>query len=174
MRLLVYGGSGSGKSSYAEEYLGNLPDAGQLVYIATMNPEGKDAQDRIANHRRNRRDKGFLTIERYVDLARLDVPEDCSILLECLGNLLANEMFSKEGSGKNAAESIMNAIASLTDRAKNIVVVSNDLIRDGCKYPAETELYIQTLAALNIRLASEFDMVVETVCGIPLVLKRGA
>ncbi len=174
MRLLVYGGSGSGKSNYAEEYLVNLPDAGQLVYIATMNPEGRDAQDRIANHRRNRRDKGFLTIERYVDLARLDVPEDCSILLECLGNLLANEMFSKEGSGKNADESIMNAIASLTDRTKNIVVVSNDLTRDGCEYPAETELYIQTLARLNIRLASEFDTVVETVCGIPLVLKRGA
>lgn len=173
MKLLVYGGSGSGKSSFAEDYLVNLPDAGKLVYIATMNPTGADARERIAQHRRNRQDKGFLTIEHYVDLACVELPAGCSVLLECLGNLLANEIFSVDGSRENAEKAIMKGIATLTAQARTVVVVSNDLTRDGCVYSKETEQYIQTLAVLNKRLAGEFDMVVETVCGIPLLLKGG-
>ncbi len=171
MRLLVYGGSGSGKSSFAEDYIASLPDAGKLVYIATMNPAGADARERIARHRQSRQDKGFLTIEHYVDLARVELPPKCSVLLECLGNLLANEIFSVDGSHENAEKVIMEGVAALARHARTVVLVSNDLVRDGCAYSGETERYIRTLAILNQRLARDFDMVVETVCGIPLLLK---
>ncbi len=47
-----------------------------------------------------RADKHFETLERYTDLAGLEVPEDSILLLECMSNLTANEMFDESGAGE--------------------------------------------------------------------------
>ena len=44
-----------------------------------------------------RADKQFETLERYTDLCGLEVPEDSILLLECMSNLAANEMFDESG-----------------------------------------------------------------------------
>ena len=41
--------------------------------------------------------KGFETIERYTELDELLIPKDCVVLLECMSNLVANEMFREDG-----------------------------------------------------------------------------
>ena len=68
MLYLVTGGSGSGKSEYAEKLAVHLrerlgSEAGRLYYVATMYSYDRECDKRIARHRLMRRDKGFSTIE---------------------------------------------------------------------------------------------------------------
>ena len=92
MIVLVTGGSGCGKSTWAEKLVSALP-AEKRVYIATMQVYDEESVQRVARHRAQRADKGFTTIECEKDLASADVPEGSVVLLEDLVNLMANEMF---------------------------------------------------------------------------------
>ena len=70
MLHLIIGGSGSGKSEYAENQavlLSKKEDL-SLYYIATMKPFGEEGKRRVERHRRLRSGKGFFTIEHYVNL----------------------------------------------------------------------------------------------------------
>lgn len=93
MIVLVTGGSGCGKSTWAEKLVSALP-AEKRVYIATMQVYDEESVQRVARHRAQRADKGFTTIECEKDLASADVPEGSVVLLEDLVNLMANEMMS--------------------------------------------------------------------------------
>ena len=99
MFVLITGGSGSGKSEYAENRAVMLSKKEGLLlyYIATMKPFGEEGKRRVERHRRLRSGKGFFTIEHYVNLKQLILPGEGVVLLECLSNLTANEMF---GSGR--------------------------------------------------------------------------
>ena len=105
MMTLVVGGAASGKSAYAERLIARL-DAAHRVYLATMEPIGAEAAQRIEKHRAMREDGGFETVECYVNLLTVELPPDSAVLLEDIGNLCANELFSPDGSGEAAAESI--------------------------------------------------------------------
>ena len=171
MTTLVIGGAASGKSAYAESLLEGAPNK---LYIATMQPFGADAAGRIARHRAMRAEKGFQTLERFTALGRLtpaELPEGASVLLEDLGNLAANELFSPQRAGQDAETAILDAVALLACRSKALVVVTNDLFADGVAYDADTERYLRLLGRCNARIAARFDRVVEVVCGIPIPLK---
>lgn len=173
MQMLIYGGSGSGKSALAEQLCQHLAASGPpLYYIATMWPQGADAKARIARHQKARSGKGFTTVEQYTNLAALKLPQGAVVLLECLGNWVANEIFAGGGAGPaGAEEAVRQALAHLNSRAAHLVVVSNEVGADGVAYPEETLAYQRTLAALNRHLAAQSGLVAETVCGIPLVHK---
>lgn len=99
MMYLIIGGSGSGKSAYAEELLFSLPDAGKKYYIATMQVCDEESERRVKKHRKQREGKRFDTIEQPVHvsgaLTQMDAGEK-SAMLECVSNLVANEMFAKD------------------------------------------------------------------------------
>lgn len=99
MMYLIIGGSGSGKSAYAEELLFSLPDAGKKYYIATMQVCDEESVRRVKKHRKQREGKKFYTIEQPVHvskaLAQMDAGKK-SAMLECVSNLVANEMFAKD------------------------------------------------------------------------------
>ena len=90
MFTLVIGGSASGKSEYAEHLV--LAQTGPRIYIATLYPWDQECVARIEKHRRARKNRGFETVERYTDLAGLELPTDSNVLLEGLGSLLSNEL----------------------------------------------------------------------------------
>lgn len=174
MQFLVYGGSGSGKSYFAESLLtqtGTRPESG-LYYIATMFPGDAEARRRIARHQAERQHKGFLTFERYTDLEGLEVPAGACVLLECLGNLVANEMFLPGGAGAKTESTVLRGLEKLAGNAADFVVVSNDVFSDGVDYAPETREYCRVLAALHRALARDSSVVVETVCGIPVYRKN--
>jgi adenosylcobinamide kinase/adenosylcobinamide-phosphate guanylyltransferase len=98
MVIVVIGGSGSGKSEFAENLAVKL-NRDHLIYIATMQPFGEEGRKRIVRHQVLRQDKNFHTIECYTDLDILSITEKTTVLLECMSNLVANEMFS-DGSEK--------------------------------------------------------------------------
>lgn len=92
MLILVTGGSGSGKSAFAEQKAVSLAAGGELVYLATMQVYGEEGKKKVERHRQLRRGKGFETIERPVRVDRAEPGEDATVLLECMSNLMANEM----------------------------------------------------------------------------------
>lgn len=172
MTTLVIGGAASGKSAHAESLLNG---AQNKLYIATMQPFGADAAARIARHRALRAEKGFKTFERFTALDRLaeaELPKGAWVLLEDLGNLAANELFSPQGAKENADAAILDGVALLTRRSQALVVVTNDIFADGIAYDADTERYLRLLGRCNAQIAARFDRVVEVVCGIPIPLKR--
>lgn len=169
MMTLVIGAAASGKSEYAENIIKNC--ALPRIYIATMQPFDAECHARIAKHRAQRAEKGFDTVECYTNLAGVKLTPKANVLLECLGNLVANEIYAPNGAGKNAADAVVNGIAALCKQAENMVLVTNDVFADGETYSPETAFYLKTLAAVNRRAAALADCAVEVVCGIPLCLK---
>lgn len=177
MTTLVLGGSGSGKSTYAEDYAVSISEGRKLYYLAAMEPFGKEAMERIARHKNLRQGKGFVTIEQPTDISRalkhMEAGER-TVLLECLSNLAANEMFAGDAVQKeeNVAAKVVDGIVRLKEGVTHLVIVSGNLFEDGINYEPETMAYIRALGRINERLAAMADEVVEVVVGIPLVIKR--
>ena len=185
MFIVVTGGSGSGKSAYAEDKILGF-GAGRRFYVATMQCFDRESRERVARHRRMRAGKGFETIERQLDLAGLVLPvlkesaggdaqcapERTSVLLECMSNLAANEMFDPAGAGDGALRAIELGIDSLLKQCDNLVVVTNEIFSDGVSYAPETRAYQKLLGEINRYMAARADEAVEVVCGIPVFLKE--
>lgn len=172
MLELVIGGSGSGKSLYAEKRAKELcNEGGTLIYTATMKRGSVEAEKRIQKHCSQRAGMGFETIERTTDFLSLVVPKDSTVLLECMSNLLANEMFDVGG---YYVKRIIMGIDRLRFGCSNLVIVTNDVFGDGIDYCKETERYRSELGELNRYYASEADRVVEVINSIPQLIKEKA
>ena len=168
MTALITGGSGCGKSTYAEKLVSRLPLENR-VYIATMRVYDEESERRVARHRAQRADKGFKTLECPIDLAGAAIEPGSTVLLEDVPNLLANEMFDG-----GSSERILPAIRELSRKCRHLVIVTNDVFCDGVIYPDSTQEYIRKLAELNRELASLADYAAEVVYSIPVTLKGTA
>ena len=166
MLTLVIGGAASGKSEFAENLVLTLP--GRRVYVATMEPYDRECLARIEKHRRQRAGKGFLTLERYRDLGGLEVPTGANVLLECMSNLLANELYSPQGGGSAA---VLGGVERLCARCANLTIVTNEVFSGGKDYEGDTLRYLRALGSVNCALAARANRVVEVVCGCANVLK---
>ena len=206
MVILVTGGSGSGKSEYAERLL-TLLQKKNRIYIATMKPYGEESLERIRRHQLQRKDRGFTTVERYRDIGKLAahktgsgsakqdedpeqnaLPPHCGVLLECMSNLAANEMFDtenvcecpeKEGKEdgserlRRLCSKICHDIHDLAVNTDHLVIVTNEIFSEACDYMGDTVRYQELLGRINQRLGNMADAVVEVVYGIPVMLKGG-
>ena len=170
MLVLVSGGSASGKSKYAEDLVTVAPE-GPRLYVATMEVWDAESRRRVERHRAMRADKHFETLERYTDLCGLEVPEDSILLLECMSNLVANEMFDESGAKEGTVEAVVEGLHHLRKKARHLVVVTNEIFSDGLEYDPETKKYQAYLGAVNCRMAEEADGFYEVVYGLPLVRK---
>lgn len=166
MFTLVIGGAASGKSEFAEAHALKLP--GRRIYLATMEPLGAEGCARVEKHRRQRAGKGFETVERYTGLAGLRLPDGANTLLECLGNLLANELYSPGGGG---ADAVLTGVDHLLAGSAQLTVVTNEVCSGGTDYAGDTLTYMKELSRVNRMLAARANLVVEVVCGLPNVLK---
>lgn len=190
MLHIVYGGSASGKSLYAESFAMSLQGEGRLLYIATMYPYkwntteiDPETMQRIERHRAMRADKGFDTVECYRHVEHIVAKRQDVLLLECMSNLLANEMYLEPDSnaGSDMAETmspvsnkIVQALIDLSTRVQELVIVTNDVFSDGgsLTYDESTREYVKNLAEINCALAREAATVTEVVCGIPVIVKK--
>ena len=203
MLHIVYGGSASGKSSYAESFAMSLQGEGRLLYIATMYPYkwntteiDPETMQRIERHRAMRADKGFDTVECYRHVEHIVAKRQDVLLLECMSNLLANEMYleqdsddgglaetmsevEKAGVGMSetlspVSNKIVQALVNLSTRVQDVVIVTNHVFSDGgsLTYDESTREYVKNLAEINCALARVAETVTEVVCGIPVIVKK--
>ena len=95
------------------------------------------------------------------------------VLLECMSNLAANEMFTEqEIREKNLVVSqILQGIRILKEQTGELVIVTNNISEEGTNYDATTVNYIAALGEINAALAQEADTVIEVVVGIPVWMK---
>ena len=170
MFLVITGGSGSGKSAYAEQCVLDFGPA-ERIYIATMYPFDEECDRRIRRHREMRRQKQFSTLECYTGLKTADIPEDSVVLLECMSNLTANEMYQEGGAGEHTVEEILAGICYLLKRVRHLVVVTNEIFSDGIDYDSETMRYQSYLGQINSEMGRMADQVTEVVYGIPITVK---
>ena len=193
MITLITGGSGSGKSAYAEKYIchvSNEKGCKEKYYIATMQVFDDEGQRKIDRHRRLRAGKGFISIEQPRDTGR-------SALLECMSNLVANEMFPPvDASGIQATEAekealdgpenmkdyetaqishvskkVLKEVSILSENVAELVIVTNNVFEDGVSYDESTMNYIKAMGIVNRGLAAMAERVVEVVAGIPVTVK---
>lgn len=165
MIVLITGGSGCGKSTYAEKLAVSLSRE-KRVYIATMQVYDEESVRRVERHRIQRADKGFATVECPKGLEKAPIEAGSTVLLEDIPNLLANEMFDG-----GETENILPALKALSMRSANLIMVTNDIFSDGVTYAESTQEYIKRLAEINRAAAQLSDRVIEVVYSIPVALK---
>lgn len=208
MITLITGGSGSGKSAYAEKYIYHASSEKgykEKYYIATMQVFDDEGQRKIDRHRRLRAGKGFITIEQPRDIqnavSKLQ-SENClktgrSALLECMSNLVANEMFPPaDASGIQATEAekealddtenmkdyentqirrvskkVLKEVSILSENVAELVIVTNNVFEDGVSYDESTMNYIKAMGIVNRGLSAMAERVVEVVAGISVTVK---
>lgn len=184
MLVLITGGSGSGKSAYAEEYTVGISGERKKYYLATMQVFDEEGQKKVEKHRKQRSGKGFVTIEQQTSicaaLEKMDdfgknPEEERTALLECMSNLVANEMFSGEmpGSFMAVTDKVVREIEMLSRELKHLVIVTNNVFEDGMVYGETTMEYLRALGSVNEKLAAMADVVVEIAVGIPVIVKEG-
>lgn len=207
MIALVIGGSGSGKSAYAEQMAVKAAGNGSLYYVATMQVYDEEGKKKVERHQKMREGKGFLTIEQPRRLkeaakkvatekvatekvsagkvaagkvAAERVPAGKIVLLECMSNLVANEMFSEENLSavmdeakiKQLSHEIISGVTALQDSCDILIIVTNQIFEDGIRYDASTMDYIRLLGDINRQIAERAEQVVEVVAGIPIFIKK--
>lgn len=174
MLTVVSGGSASGKSEFAESLV-LASSCTQRFYLATMIPFDDECRARIQKHRQMRAKKGFQTIEVPTDLQKVSFdaePSQRIALLECMSNLVANEIFSESGAGSQTFEAILEGMEHLLNQCSEVIVVTNELFSDGVAYDEGTQDYLATLGKVNQALSARADRVYEVVAGIPICWKE--
>ena len=170
MLILLTGGSACGKSSYGETLAVQGPKP--LYYVAAMEPYDEECLQKIARHRALRANKGFETIERYTGVDALKLPQaGGTVLLECLCNLTANEMYIQPDAPVDPVQKVVAGVENLMGQTDTLIVITNDVGSDDEAYSEQTRAYIRALGEINARVAALAGRVYELVAGIPICLK---
>lgn len=157
---LIIGTPDSGKSELAERLILEMSQGRPVYYIATMIPYGEEGQNRVAKHRRMREGKGFITVEMPFDAGSMILPEDSCVLLECVSNLAANEMFGRHIPADKCEEKIVSDIGKLAVSVSDIVIVTNHFeITE--EFDGETILYSLMMDRINHKLSILADKVTD-------------
>ena len=163
MTVLIIGYPDSGKSGLAEDMVMEMSSPGGRIYLATMIPYGEEGRARIEKHRAMRDGKGFVTIEAPFDAAdtakKAGIGKDKTVLLECVSNLVANELFEKHTDNKTVIEKITADMISLAGSCRDLIIVSNHF-RITEDFNEETVIYAETLDAVNAKLNEMADKVI--------------
>ncbi|MBY6411405.1 bifunctional adenosylcobinamide kinase/adenosylcobinamide-phosphate guanylyltransferase [Rhodococcus sp. BP-252] len=171
-RILVLGGTRSGKSAYAESL---VDSASPVRYVATgrRDPSDADWQARIDSHVA-RRPAEWTTVEASSDLPAVIGGSDDSTIVDDLGTWLThtiddlNAWDSPRGTVAPRVDAVVHAVAA---HSGHLVLVSPEV---GMSVVSETRsgrLFQDEIGAMNSSLAAVCDTVVLVVAGLPLTLK---
>lgn len=170
MLYMIFGGSGSGKSEYAEDLAVKLCP-GEKIYLATLQDIDEEMEKRIEDHKTMRKGKHFTTVEQGLALETLDVSGQKLVLLECMTNLLANEMYSPKAQKEEpVSDYIMRGIRHIKGQVEDLIVIAQDSFSEVPMDP-EMRRYVRESGRVNQKLAKEADVVIEVKFGLPLMLK---
>lgn len=174
-RILVLGGSRSGKSAFAESL---LADAAEVLYVATAaeRPDDEEWTRRIAAHR-TRRPAGWRTLATD-DLAGVLGAAGPPLVIDSITAWLARVMDATGYWSAPAADPPSaytegaEQLCSHWERSRREVVAVSDEVGWGVVPETESgRRFRDELGQLNQRLAASADEVHLVVAGIPLRLR---
>ena len=166
MICMILGTPDSGKSKKAEDLTLKLSGNDKKYYIATMIPFGKEGEERIKKHRNMRAGKDFETIECPVRvnevIEKIDDGKNATCLLECMSNLVGNELHDPEMdqgncSDEKISEYIVDSVMELAGTVKNLLIVSNSFPLEGEGYDDDTRRYVKVIDIVNNMLKQRVD-----------------
>ncbi|CUA79543.1 bifunctional adenosylcobinamide kinase/adenosylcobinamide-phosphate guanylyltransferase [Anoxybacillus suryakundensis] len=175
MIIFISGGVRSGKSSLAEQCAQKIAEAGDsLHYIATAVRTDEEMEARIIHHQQQRKYDRWQTWEQPYDLDQI-IPIFSNrhiVLLDCLTNLWANELFRDDRWHiEEKAPRIVQQIKKLGDQAKACIVVSNEIFYDGIPHEQGTYAYMHGLGLLHQHIVAFSDVAILMRYGLPIVKK---
>lgn len=173
-RMLILGGTRSGKSRYAlqlAEAHGRRP-----LYVATAEVCDAEMAERIAAHKKTR-SRQWVSAEEPLEIARLisqagrRFPGRDVLLVDCLTVWLSNVLF-REGK-KSFNRRSQELLKAVRKSKRSLIMVSNE-VGLGIVPPTELGRQFRDLAGrLNQDLAEACEAVVFVAAGLPMVLKGG-
>ena len=95
-------------------------------------------------------------------------------LLESLGNVVANELYSDEGAflgEQTALEGVLDGVSHVAGLFDNLVIGGDEVGSDGLRYDEQTMAYIRVIGTASCSIAAQSDVVVECVAGQPFFVK---
>ena len=167
MIYFFVGQSNTGKSQKAEELAMTFGSFHRL-YIATMKVMDEDGERRVQKHRKQRAGKGFETLEIPMNITevipQIKDPENTVVLLECVSNLVGNEMYDNPDKAEleeaHFAEEIVQDIKRLGDSVAELIVVSSEYEAKE-EYSEDTLKYIRFLDRTNEEIKRIAHKVIE-------------
>ncbi len=172
---LIIGGIRSGKSHFAEKK--TLEWATNPLYIATGIPFDKEMEERVAIHKK-RRKNDFETIEEPLDVnVILQNIQNRTILIDCLTLNISNRLLRNENNDLafhiTDLDHYLHTMISII-RANNLRVffVSNEVGTSPVSINRLGRFFQDLQGRLNCIIASASDEVYMLECGIPRVLKK--
>jgi len=181
MIVFISGGVRSGKSGVAESIVRSLASPTSTIhYIATANVTDEEMRERVIRHQQARRLQPveWVTWEQPLNVHALigKFREEDVVLLDCLTNWLANELFHERGWEKEAycqqrAKQMLAAIESLSARTKAVVIVSNELFSGGVLQDTGTYHFMKMLGWLHQQVVCAASSAIVVQHGIPIVKK---
>ena len=190
--ILVTGGSRSGKSTFAQHLAESLSET--RTYLATCPVIDGEMAGRIENHRRDRQDRRWHTIEEEIDLAgaltqgiRRESQERGEaiegekqqagvILVDCLTLWINNLLYQAEKRGDSLSEEeVVAASQEVLQAARSckgtVIFVSNEVGLGIVPDHFSGRLFRDLAGRCNQVFAREADTVVFMVSGIPMWIK---
>jgi adenosylcobinamide kinase / adenosylcobinamide-phosphate guanylyltransferase len=181
MIVFISGGVRSGKSRIAETYVQKLAAPGsQVHYIATARASDDEMKQRIAHHqkRRQKQTVKWATWEQPVRLDKL-IPvftKNDVVLLDCVTNWLANELFAdgswqKETVCFRKARQMWATLQQLENASRALIIVSNELFSGGVPDDLGTYHFMKTLGWLHQQIVTNAQVAILVQNGIAVVKK---
>ncbi|KPM54623.1 adenosylcobinamide kinase [Frankia sp. R43] len=165
-RVLVTGGTRSGKSAHAEHRLLAEPD---VLYVATSRPaDGSDPDwaARIQAHR-DRRPPGWGTVET-LDLEPLLRSPGPALLIDSVSLWVAARLDEDE---PGFEASVHGLVEAWRDARRRVVAVTDEAGSGPVAPTAVGRRFVDRLGEVNSRLAAEADEVWLSVAGLPVRLR---
>lgn len=165
--VFITGGVRSGKSSFAEHYL-MQEQAKRNVYVASGVAGDVEMKERIERHQEDRRSYPveWVTIElpRHFDQLVPQIQEGDGVLWDCVTTWLANELY--EGNMEEVERQLFHAIDQLVEKAKVVVIVSNEVLDEPLSTYESVVLYQKWIGQIHQQLVAKADVAFEMEYGV--------
>lgn len=170
---LVLGGARSGKSSFAESCVLQLPQE-HRHYVATATKSDDEMSHRITHHQA-RRDESWQLHECALEVATLieSFHQHDVILIDCLTLWMSNVIFEGGETADEAAitQHVDRLVAALASSPATIIVVSNEVGLGIIPMGEVTRLFVDHAGWMNQAIAKVADKVTFVAAGLPMTLK---
>lgn len=180
--IFITGGVRSGKSSFAERLAEKVAveTGGQLTYLATGIATDPEMAARITKHQRDREtaELPWKTLEQAIHIGDVasSVNDHDIILLDCVTTLLNNELFYKNQAWDAAflatvKDRIVSGICAIKNRAKAMIVVSNEVLYEPYSANELVFTYGHLLGQIHQQLVQLAGQAYLIEAGVPLIMK---